>query len=121
MLVFDLDNEPWAEEHSFNTLSRRLFPWHDLREINWGGSWVKVRPGETTTPHAHDEKEMYFVVEGTGYFTHGAERVEARPGTTAIMTPGVHHSLTNTGPGDLLFLAVWWTDDQHVHDPALPS
>jgi mannose-6-phosphate isomerase-like protein (cupin superfamily) len=121
MLVFDLDKEPWAEEQSFNTLSRRLFPWDNLRENHWGGSWVKVRPGETTTPHAHDEKEMYFVVEGTGYFTHGAERVEARPGTTAIMTPGVHHSLTNTGTGELLFLAVWWTDEQQVHDPASPS
>ncbi|WP_216897069.1 cupin domain-containing protein [Nocardia alni] len=114
MLTFDLDDEPWAEEPAFNTLSRRLFPWAGLREINWGGSWVKVRPGETTTPHSHDEKEMFFIIAGSGYLTHGSERVDVRSGTTAVMTPGVEHSLTNIGADDLLFLAVWWTDDQEV-------
>lgn len=95
-------------EPDFNTTAVRIWPWDEVPEASWGGAWVAVDPGETVTPHAHDEKEMFFVVRGNGLMRLGDEQREVGFGDTIYITPGVEHDLTNTGTEPLLFLGVWW-------------
>ena len=99
----DLKAEP-----AYNTSAVRIFPWDGVPEPVWGGAWVAVEPGETVTPHAHDEKEMFFIVAGTGVMRIGTERREVGFGDTIFITPDANHDLTNTGTGPLLFLGIWW-------------
>lgn len=99
----DLKPEP-----AYNTSAVRFFPWEGVPTPAWGGAWVAVEPGQTVTTHSHDEKEVFFVVEGTGLMRVGAQEREVGFGDTIFITPCVHHDLTNTGAGRLLFISVWW-------------
>lgn len=101
-----------APEPAYNTTAVRFFPWKDVEEPVWGGAWVAVAPGERTTPHAHHEKEVYFVVEGTGVMRMGEEKQDVGFGDTIYVTPDLDHDLYNPGPGRLLFLTVWWDGDE---------
>jgi mannose-6-phosphate isomerase-like protein (cupin superfamily) len=104
-------------EPAYNTAAVRIFPWAGVPEPAWGGAWVAVDPGETVTPHAHDEKEMFFIVEGTGVMRIGAEQREVGFGDTIFITPDVQHDLTNTGDSRLLFLGIWWDGRGSAADP----
>jgi len=108
MRIFHAENETWAPEPAYNTTARRVFPWDGFDAGVWGGAWVSVRPGETSTPHAHAEHEIFFVISGQGLLQHGDEEHPVRYGSSAKMEPGVTHSLTNTGEQDLVFISVWW-------------
>lgn len=112
MRIFDLDVDGWSPEPAYNTVARRFFPWDGFEPGTWGGAWVAVRPGETSTPHSHSEHEVFFVVRGEGQLVHGDEVHPVRYGTSMKMEPGVHHSLSNTGDEDLVFISVWWEDPQ---------
>lgn len=69
---------------------------------------ARVRPGETTRWHRlQGICERYLILEGSGVVEIG----EAAPqmvqlGETVIIPPGVRQRITNTGQGDLIFLAV---------------
>lgn len=103
----DLKPEP-----AFNTTAARFFPWDGVPEPSWGGAWIAVAPGEAVTAHQHDEKEIFFIVEGTGVMRIGDDKREVGFGDTIFVTPDVEHDLTNTGEGRLLFISVWWDGTQ---------
>jgi mannose-6-phosphate isomerase-like protein (cupin superfamily) len=97
-------------EDAYNTYARRLFPWPDVEEPEWGGAWCVVKPGETSTPHSHEEKEMYFIVEGSGVLRIGDEHRRVGFGDTIFITPEREHEIHNDGDDRLLFLSIWWDD-----------
>jgi mannose-6-phosphate isomerase-like protein (cupin superfamily) len=99
----DLKPEP-----AYNTTAVRIFPWDGVPEPVWGGAWVAVEPGETVTPHSHDEKEIFFIVRGSGVMRIGTDERQVGFGDTIYITPDVKHDLTNTGTEQLLFLSIWW-------------
>lgn len=108
MRIYNVSNESWTFEPGYNTVAKRFFPWDGMAAHSWGGAWVKVLPGETSTAHSHSENEIFFVVEGVGALSHGDERHRIAWGTTAYMDPNTEHSITNDGDEGLVFLSVWW-------------
>lgn len=108
MKIFHLDESSWTPEPAYNTVAKRFFPWAGMEAAEWGGAWVKVLPGETSTAHSHEENETFFVVAGSGLLRHGAEEHRVGFGSSMYMQPGVEHSLTNDGDEDLIFVSVWW-------------
>lgn len=105
-------------EEKYNTYAGRFFPFDGVPEPEWGGAWVAIAPGETSTRHSHQEKEMFFVIQGTGILRHGDDRREVSYGDTIYVTPGVEHDLTNTGSGRLVFLDVWWDTPEEEKNTA---
>jgi mannose-6-phosphate isomerase-like protein (cupin superfamily) len=95
-------------EKKYNTFAGRFFPFDGVEQPDWGGAWVAVAPDERTTPHGHQEKEMFFVISGRGVLRMGAVEREVGYGDTVYVTPGVDHDLTAVGPDRLVFLDVWW-------------
>lgn len=69
---------------------------------------VRVLPGETTHWHSLTGiTERYLIVEGTGVAEIGdGHEVAVEPGQTVTILPGIRQRITNTGKGDLIFLAV---------------
>lgn len=116
MRIFSLENETWTPEPAYNTIARRIFPWEGFEPGVWGGAWVAVRPGETSTPHRHDEHEVFFVIRGEGELRHGEEVHAVGYGSSANVEPGIEHALTNTGSEDLVFISVWW-DEPRLSTP----
>lgn len=95
-------------EDAYNVWGKRLFPWPGLPEPAFGTAWVVVKPGTTSTPHSHDETEMFFIVEGEGEMDIAGERRQVSAGDTVFIPPHRDHSLTNPGTDRLVFLTVFW-------------
>ncbi|WP_265736825.1 cupin domain-containing protein [Actinacidiphila yeochonensis] len=96
-------------EDAYNVSSRRIFPWPEaVAEPGWGGGWVDVAPGETSTAHSHDENEMFFITDGSGLMRIGEETRRVTAGETVFIPPFQDHDLTNDTAGRLRFVTVWW-------------
>jgi mannose-6-phosphate isomerase-like protein (cupin superfamily) len=69
---------------------------------------ARVCPGTTTRRHRLiGITERYVVLEGTGRVDVGGQAPQpVAPGDVVIIPPGQTQRITNTGTGDLVFLAV---------------
>jgi mannose-6-phosphate isomerase-like protein (cupin superfamily) len=97
-----------AFEDAYNVHAKRLFPWGSLPDPDFGSAWVEVRPGMTSTAHAHDETELFLIVEGEGEMVVAGERRRVRAGDAVYIPAHQDHALTNAGPDRLLFVTVFW-------------
>ncbi|MFD3538835.1 cupin domain-containing protein [Streptomyces sp. NPDC058662] len=109
MHIFTAHEDDMVFEELYNVSGRRIFPWPEaVAEPNWGGAWVDVAPGATSTLHHHDENEMFFIVQGSGLIRIGEETTRVRSGETVFITPFEDHDLTNDGDVTLRFITIWW-------------
>src|SRR5439155_2504861 len=66
---------------------------------------ARLPPGASTTPHYHLlTEEIYYLLEGRGRMTIGAEVRDVSPGDAVAIPPGAVHTITNTGTATLKFL-----------------
>jgi len=64
-----------------------------------------LEPGQSQAVHTHaDQDKFYFVVEGQGDFTVGAEARQAGPGVTVWAPAGAAHGVANHGTAPLVLL-----------------
>lgn len=64
-------------------------------------------PGQTHKLHTHaGQDKLYFVIEGTGEVTVGAETESIGVGDLVLAPSGEEHALSNPGPGRLVVIAV---------------
>ncbi|MFF3323013.1 cupin domain-containing protein [Streptomyces sp. NPDC002889] len=109
MHIFTTGPDDMLFEEQYNVAGRRIFPWKEaVAEPFWGGAWIDVEPGATSTAHAHDENEMFFVTEGSGVMRIGDEKRRVSAGDTVFITPFKDHDLTNDGTTRLRFITIWW-------------
>ena len=69
---------------------------------------ARVTPGTTTRWHrVRDTAERYVILEGTGLAEVGTLAPQpVGPGDVVRIPPGERQRIANTGPGDLVFLAI---------------
>jgi mannose-6-phosphate isomerase-like protein (cupin superfamily) len=99
-----------------DALKRYCFPTHctDLIIDRKDSEAVEVffavlKPGEKTVPHKHDDcEQLWHVVEGCGTLFTGPEREEhaVRAGDVVLARRNVLHSVENSGPSVLRYLAI---------------
>lgn len=66
-----------------------------------------LRPGQAQAIHDHaDQDKFYYVVEGSGRFTVGAEMQQCTAGALILAPAGVAHGVSNDGDSLLTFLTV---------------
>ena len=76
----------------------------------WEGNHVMLglnclEPGQTQSVHAHEGADkFYFVLEGCGRFTIGAEESNADTGMIVIAPATMSHGVTNNGTSRLSLL-----------------
>lgn len=88
---------------------RRIYPWQDVASPVWGTAIASVRPGECTTPHAHNEFETFLVLSGKGQMTIEDEREEMTAGDVVFIPKGKNHRFANLSTTDpLVFLTIFW-------------
>ncbi len=64
-----------------------------------------LEPGQVQAPHDHaDQDKFYYVVEGTGRFWLGENRVSAGPGEVVWTPAGLVHGVANEGETRLTLL-----------------
>ncbi|WP_433261034.1 class I tRNA ligase family protein [Actinosynnema sp. CS-041913] len=75
-----------------------------------GAGWGRVVPGGSSTPHQHDEVEVFVLVRGRGEVVVDGKAVPVGPGTVVRFAPFETHVVTNTGDEDLVFFDLYWRD-----------
>ncbi|EGD51179.1 Cupin 2 conserved barrel domain protein [Thermoanaerobacter ethanolicus JW 200] len=66
-----------------------------------------IYPTGTTTGHAHDEEEVYFVVQGEGVMVVGNDEFPIKPGDALYVPPREFH--TTRQVGNIPLVVVWVT------------
>jgi mannose-6-phosphate isomerase-like protein (cupin superfamily) len=88
---------------------RRLYPWDGVSNPLWGSAIATVRPGESTTPHSHDEEETFVVISGTGMMQIADEQAEVGPGDVIYLPRNTHHTIVNRSDSEALqFITIFW-------------
>jgi mannose-6-phosphate isomerase-like protein (cupin superfamily) len=88
---------------------RRLYPWDGVSNPLWGSAIATVRPGESTTPHSHDEEETFVVISGTGMMQIADEQAEVGPGDVIYLPRNTHHTIVNRSDSEVLqFITIFW-------------
>lgn len=71
-------------------------------------SRVRVDPGNEIPVHTHDAaSETFYILQGFGVCTMGAEEVEFEPGYCFYAAPGQPHGIRNYGAEPLHLLAIF--------------
>ncbi|GAA3440083.1 hypothetical protein GCM10018954_097060 [Kutzneria kofuensis] len=83
-----------------------------------GAGWGRVEPGGRSTPHQHDEIEVFVVVSGTGEIEADGRRHPVGPGTLVVFEPFETHVAINTGDTDLVFGDLYWRDSARATEAA---
>jgi mannose-6-phosphate isomerase-like protein (cupin superfamily) len=99
--------EGLAYEAAYNLKAQRLSPPANVG-FPFEGAWCVVAPGETSTPHSHHEREIFFFIGGTGSVRVGTERTAVGYGDEVHIRPGDDHEVTNDGTEDLTYLSIWF-------------
>jgi methionyl-tRNA synthetase len=76
--------------------------------LAYGAMVFAVRPGVSTEPHRHASEETWTVQSGEGHCTIDGRRIGLIPGARVVAMPDTEHTITNTGPTDLVVLGMWW-------------
>lgn len=88
---------------------RRLFPWKGVVEPSWGCCIASVRPGESTTPHSHDELETFLVLSGSGQMCIEEETAQMQEGDFVVIEKNKMHRFYNASATEaLVFLSIFW-------------
>lgn len=87
--------------------AQRLLPWAALN-APFEGSWCVVRPGTSSTPHAHHEHEIFIAVRGVAVVEVDGEITPFGAGDISYFRPGTNHRVVNESPDDFEMYSVWW-------------
>ena len=80
----------------------------------------RVSPGQSQTPHRHDDQDkVYYVLAGAGRFSLGEGEERLGAGEALVAPAGVLHGLINDGTAPLLVLVV--VTPPPPHGPKGPS
>ena len=80
-----------------------------------------VPPGTRTLRHYHPlSEEIYYILSGTGLMSVGDEERHVGPGAAVAIPPGRPHSISNPGPGPLVFLCCCAPGYEHTDTVLCP-
>ena len=73
-----------------------------------------LKGGCRTGGGAHEETEIYYIVEGTGYVWLDEDRVPVKPGDIIIIPPHVFHWIDNTmNDAEFKLFTLWPKQEQN--------
>ncbi|CAI1114875.1 Methionine--tRNA ligase [Serratia marcescens] len=89
-----------------------------IEGMDFPAGWGRVRPGERSDSHQHDETEMFVIVAGTGVLIVDGHRHPVTAGCAAQFAPFESHVLENTGEEDVLFFLQYRRDGENARRSA---
>lgn len=89
-----------------------------MRGAPFSAMWCELPPGRTSEPHEHHEAEAFFFSSGEGAVWSGDQQRPVRGGDVVRVPAFARHRIQNTGPGPLVFLAVYWENMREALESA---
>lgn len=94
---------------NYGTLFQLIYPNGGEDEADWGVGRAVVESGTQTSPHAHDEHEMFIITRGVATIIVDGKETVVTAGQAAIISAGVEHTLQNRASNERLeFFNVYW-------------
>ncbi|MFE0803658.1 cupin domain-containing protein [Streptomyces sp. NPDC058812] len=92
---------------------QQVYPGGGEELAPWGFGRAVVEPGGVTDPHAHEENEVFLILEGTAEMTINDEQRPVGP-NSAVFIPGEsrHHIRNTSSTEPLVFLSIYWPQEQ---------
>jgi mannose-6-phosphate isomerase-like protein (cupin superfamily) len=88
-------------------LRELLHPERDDSALPYSLAVARVEPGEATRPHfLRGEREVYYIIEGSGLMHIGSESSTVGPGDAVVIPDGATQWIECTSAEPLTFLAV---------------
>lgn len=85
--------------------------WADfLRVRHLEAGVLRLRPGEEDTQTPHDEDELYFVIEGSGFIEVGGEKRPVKKGSVVFVPAHVPHHFFGNEKDALVVLYMFATE-----------
>jgi mannose-6-phosphate isomerase-like protein (cupin superfamily) len=84
-----------------------LLPWDGVA-APFRGAWCVLRPGDVALEHAHEDREIFFVMSGRAEVRGGGKRYEIAAGDLVFLPPGLAHQVVNETDEDVSYYAIWW-------------
>jgi mannose-6-phosphate isomerase-like protein (cupin superfamily) len=97
-------------ERAYGLDGQRLLPWPALN-APFEGAWCVLRAGTGSTPHAHDEYEIFIAIAGTAEVVVDGVRHPFTAGDIVRLPPGTTHRVVNDGAEDFEYYGLWWNDE----------
>ena len=121
MLIRDITDCPHERVVDRTILAELLHPDKVAGAGNLGCSIAHaiVPAGEESLPHVLETStELYYLLQGSGEMHIDDEEAPVREGQIVLIPPGARQYIRNTGPADLVFLAIvapkWQADDERL-------
>jgi mannose-6-phosphate isomerase-like protein (cupin superfamily) len=96
---------------------RRIYPWQDVVVPPWNSSLVSIRPGESSTAHAHATDETFIFTGGSGTVVVEDEQRTVSPGDVIYIPHDNRHVVTNTTDHEpLTFVSIYWLQQAQSTD-----
>lgn len=105
------------EKFEYNCYFRRLMPWKEVADSDWGSGIARIEPYNATTPHKHNQGEVFIILEGSAiiHIEDKSEYVSA--GDMVYIEPNKIHSLENIKKDKtLVMLCIWWHEKGGKND-----
>lgn len=120
MLIRDIRTTPVFTAGDHTHLRELLHPKNEATCTNrFSIAHVYLGPEETSLPHRlKTSSETYYILSGRGEMHIDREEAEVGEGQAVYIPPGAVQWIENTGPDDLVILAVvdpaWQEEDEEV-------
>ena len=121
MLIRDITNCPHERVIDRSILCELLHPdtVGGAGDLGCSIAHAIVPVGEETLPHKLAKSaELYYILQGSGEMHIDDEEAPVREGQIVLIPPGARQYIRNTGPGNLVFLAIvapkWQADDERL-------
>ncbi|MDA4105718.1 cupin domain-containing protein [Mycolicibacterium holsaticum] len=111
-MVYQLEDIDWHQ----TDLGRNFWVSDDLVGSDYSALFsaqlTKFGPGGGSALHHHEYNHAFYFLAGTARIVLGATARHTKPGAFVKIPAYLEHSVTNTGPDDLIFLVIY--DPPHV-------
>ena len=104
MEIRSLDRDQLGPDNNY---SQRLMPWPAVN-APFEGAWCVIKPGESSTKHAHHEYEIFIAMSGEAVLESAGERTSFVAGDIVHFPPFVDHQVINESGTDFEMYTVWW-------------
>jgi len=87
-----------------------------LNHGDFNTTFVKIEPNESTTAHAHFERENFIVISGEGQLIADNKTYSLKAGNSVYVPSFVSHSIVNTACKPLLVHSLYWEPKANEKD-----
>jgi len=96
--------------HEYELDAMRLLPW-DAIDAPFEGAWCVVRAHTSSTPHHHEERELFIIISGSAEVFIDTVPYTVKMGDMVSIPVGSEHYISNRSDEDFHMYTIFWSTE----------